>query len=616
MILENPTVRSFQYFIDPSKAKAFQNYPGFVGRYVGYLTFASNYYLHGLDVRGYHLYNLIIHIVNAFLVYLIVLLTFSTQRMKESALAAGAGHVALFSALLFVSHPVQTQAVTYIIQRFASLAACFYLASLACYIIARLSAQSTPQRVFYALSFISAVLAMKTKETAFTLPLAIALYEWMFFRGEFKRRFLRLVPLLLTMLIIPLSFISLDSPEGEIIKDVEDTTRISDVSRTGYLLTEFRVVVTYIRLLFFPVNQNLDYDYPVSHSLFEPPVFLSFLFLICILGLGIYLLGRSRTGDEAGRFAAFGVFWFFLALSVESTLIPLHVIFEHRVYLPSAGAFWALGIGAYLLVTRLRHKWTRALAVSSMFLVPLVLSYAAYERNKVWGTERGLWEDVVSKSPNKARGHSNLGNAYEAEGQVDVAVEHFNIALELDPDNEVTHYNLGNAYRDKGLPDKAIEQYLTAVRLKPDYAEAHNNLGNVYRAKGSTEKALEHLEAALKLKPYKAEIHYNLGNAYVSEGLTERAIEHYDSALRLKPDYVSAHNNIAAAYLSKNMVEKAVEHYRAALGLNPGHVKAHYNLGLIHFIKGDMDAARREFQAVLWIDPENRDARRYLEGMK
>ena len=615
-IVDNSIIKDKEYFLSPSKAAGFPKYDDFISRYVGYLTFALNYNLHGLDVTGYHVTNIAIHIINAFLVYLIVLLTFRTPRMKESKAAAGAGYIALFSALLFVSHPVQTQAVTYIIQRFASLAACFYLASLTCYITARLSEKRTPRISFYVLSFLFAVLAMKTKETAFTLPLAAALYEWMFFRGEFKKRLIRLLPLLLTMLIIPLSLISLDFQGEEIIKDIAETTRVGDLSRTDYLLTEFRVLVTYLRLLLIPLNQNLDYDYPLYHSFLDPPVFLSFLLLICILGLGVYLLGRSRTGDKAGRLAAFGVFWFFLALSVESSIIPLHVIFEHRVYLPSAGVFWAVSTGAYLLIAGLKHKGTRTLAVSSMVLVPLVLSYAAYERNNVWGTERGLWEDVVSKSPNKARGYNNLGNAYHTEGQIDVAIDNFMIALSLDPDNEVTHYNLGNAYRDKGLPEKAIDQYLTAVRLRPGYAEAHNNLGNAYRAGGNTEKAIEHLLISIKLKTDNAQAHYNLGNALRSEGMADRAIEQYNKALQFKPDYVEAHNNMAAAYLLKGMVEKSVEHYRAALKLNPDYLKAHLNLGLIHLRKGNINEAQREFQAVLRIDPGNRDARRHLEEMK
>jgi hypothetical protein len=158
-IVETPIIKDAGYFFAPSKAAGFSKYAAFIRRYVGYLTFALNYNLHGLDVTGYHVTNLAIHIVNAFLVYLIVLLTFRTPRMKDSRAAAGAGYIALLSALLFVSHPVQTQAVTYIIQRFASLAACFYLASLTCYITARLSAKSTPRLSFYVLSFLFAVLA-------------------------------------------------------------------------------------------------------------------------------------------------------------------------------------------------------------------------------------------------------------------------------------------------------------------------------------------------------------------------------------------------------------------------------------------------------------------------
>lgn len=612
-IVNNPIIQEKGYFLSPSKADGFLKYDDFKSRFVGYLSFAVNYGLHGLDVTGYHAINLAVHIASAFLVYLIALLTFRTPRMKESRAAAGAGHIALLSALLFVSHPVQTQAVTYIVQRFASLVTFFYLASLACYITARLSEKSTPRVSFYVLSVLSAVLAMKTKENAFTLPLAATLYEWVFFRGEFKQRFLRLAPLLATMLIIPFTYISLDGPAGEIIKDLDNTTRAQDMSRADYLLTEFRVIVTYIRLLFIPLNLNLDYDYPVYHSFFEPPVFLSFLFLACILGLGGYLLGRSRTGDGAGRLAAFGVFWFFLTLSVESGVIPLHVIFEHRVYLPSAGVFWAVSTGAYLLISSLRSRRARAMAVSFMTLVPLVLSFASYERNTVWGTKRSLWEDVISKSPNKARGYTNLGNAYHAEGEIDRAVEHFRIALRLEPDNEVTHFNLGNAYRDKDMPEQAIEQYLTAVRLRPDYADAHNNLGNAYRAFGRTDKAIEHLLISIKHKPGNVEAHYNLGNALRSEGMTDRALEQYGKALSINPNYVQAHNNIAAAYISKGNLEKAVEHYRTALRLKPDHINARLNLGLIYMRKGNPSEAKREFQHVLRIDPGNRNATRYLK---
>jgi tetratricopeptide (TPR) repeat protein len=413
------------------------------------------------------------------------------------------------------------------------------------------------------------------------------------------------------MLIIPLSLISLDSSAGEIIDDIEDTTRKQDISRTDYLLTEFRVIVTYIRLLLIPISQNLDYDYPLYSSFFEPPVFLSFLFLICILGAGIYLLRRSRTGDETGRFAAFGIFWFFIALSVESSVIPLQVIYEHRVYLPSVGAFMSLGTGTFLLIETLKGKASRHVMVSFLVVILMVLSAATYARNSVWKSEVSLWEDVVRKSPEKPRGHNNLGLAYWAEGLTENAIEHYQMALKLNPDYAEAHNNLGNIYY-RGPVDKAIEHYRIALRLKPDYAEAHYNQGNAYASKGLIDKAIEHYRIALRLKPDYAEAYNNLGVIYFNKGFFDRAVESHKTAIRLKPDYAEAHINIGCVYGAKGLPDKAIEHFQIALSLNPDYAETHYNLGLAYFQKGLMEKARREFEAAIKINPGYNEARQYL----
>ena len=220
-IVENPIVMDLKYFTQPSEAEIFSGtfqYKEFMKRFIGYLSFALNYKAHGLDVRGYHITNLLIHIINGILLYSLVMLTFRTPWFSDSYLNDKSRVVALFSALLFVSHPVQTQAVTYIVQRFASLATMFYLMSLVFYVTWRLrtavrSSESGAWKnhIIYIMSLVSAVLAMKTKETAFTLPLAIMLYEFLFFKGKVKMRLLRLMPLILTMLIIPLTYFGLDS---------------------------------------------------------------------------------------------------------------------------------------------------------------------------------------------------------------------------------------------------------------------------------------------------------------------------------------------------------------------------------------------------------------------
>ncbi|MBI4689558.1 MAG: hypothetical protein HY754_04755, partial [Nitrospirae bacterium] len=374
-IAKNPIIKNLSFFIQPSKAKVFNTsdigsarYDTFIMRYIGYLTIALNYKIHGLDVTGYHIFNLTIHILNAILIYWLVILTLKTpyfaMRSSEFGIrnsenniphsAFGIPHffspinpfmvrqahhdtsvtlslskdtyLPLFVALIFVCHPIQTQAVTYIYQRFVSLATFFYLLSLVMYIKFRIHDTkkmhdagytihdkenhtscimnrescivSHASCIMYLASLFSAVLAMKTKEIAFTLPITITLYEFMFFNdsrftihdSRFKR-ILYLIPLLLTMSIIPLSFVGIDKPiEHLIISDVSEVTKFQvEMSRWDYLFTQPRVILTYIRLFFLPVNQNLNYDLPVFNSFLEPAVILSFLLLLAIFGLGIYL---------------------------------------------------------------------------------------------------------------------------------------------------------------------------------------------------------------------------------------------------------------------------------------------------------------------------------------
>lgn len=490
-IVHNPAIKDLRYFTG-TRASGFQSFDALTSRFIGYLSFVLNYYLHGLDLTGYHIVNLVIHIINALLVYWLVILTFSTPyfaNRQNSAHQHGdhslpANLMALFSALLFASHPIQTQAVTYIVQRFASLATLFYLLSLVSYIKWRISffqaLNSGPGSrklkpasfLIYLASVLSAVLAMKTKEIAFTLPIIITLYEFMFFEGTIKKRVLWLTPLILTVLIIPLSLISVDKPLGEIINDMSEGTRLqSPLSRWDYLFTQFRVIVTYIRLIFLPVNQNIDYDYPAYHSFFDAEVFLSFLFLLSVAGLAIFLLCRSRLAPSASRLAAFGIFWFFITLSVESSVIPIaDVIYEHRVYLPSIGFFTALisAIGTAGEKWGSMAEYTVKVAVSIMLTVVLALSATAYVRNDYWRDGIRLWIKAVEASPDKARSHFNLGLAYLDKRRFDEAIKEFQIVLKQLPDFAKAHNNLGLIYIDQGRTDDAIKEFQAVLKINPN----------------------------------------------------------------------------------------------------------------------------------------------------
>ncbi|HXX58309.1 MAG TPA: tetratricopeptide repeat protein, partial [Thermodesulfovibrionales bacterium] len=444
-IINEPVIRDIKNFVSDRRGHDYNP-----RRFIGYLSLAINYHFGGVDVIGYHMVNLLIHICNALLLYFFVLLTFRTTSMEqlEGSPSPAPSLIALFSALFFVSHPLQTQAVTYIIQRFASLATFFYLLSIVMYIKGRLAMETqdgTEGRLFsgscllsYLIAIISAVCAMKTKEIAFTLPLVIVLYELIFFRSLVKKTVLFLLPVLMTLIIIPISVLHSDRPLGEILSDVSEMTKVqTQMSRWEYLVTEMRVIVTYIRLIFLPIGQNLDYDYPVYHSLFTPSVFLSFLFLLAILGLGVYLLLRGMKNNSPSlathhRLMGFGILWFFITLSVESSIIPIaDVIFEHRLYLPLVGVFTGMTTGLLIAAKRLKIET----AVILLFvLLTLLFSGLTYARNNQWRDEISLWQDIVEKSPHKARPYNGLGAAYASSGQLDKAIAEYQTALRLKPD--------------------------------------------------------------------------------------------------------------------------------------------------------------------------------------
>ena len=338
-------------------------------RWIGFISFALNYHFGKLDVFGYHLVNICIHLISAILVYFLVLLSFKTPCLKDNKISHYAASISLASGLIFVAHPIQTQAVTYIVQRFTSLATLFYLLSLVLFIKARLQNQeggsffSPSHLACYLGSLLAAYLAMKTKEITITLPAIILLYEFSFFSPSLRalaRKLPYLIPLLLTFFIIPFSRYGIGllgisggtfmgiAEVGDVIGDATQET--ATISRTDYLLTQSNVIVTYIRLLFFPVNQNLDYDYPVSRTLFAFPTFFSFLFLTLIVIFAVWIFKKSRL-------ISFGIFWFFITLSVESSIIPIRdVIFEHRVYLPSVGFVIFLTVAIYQMMEQIKTK--------------------------------------------------------------------------------------------------------------------------------------------------------------------------------------------------------------------------------------------------------------------
>jgi len=595
-IVENPKIKHLSNLLDLSGS-----------RYVGYLSFAINYYFGGLNVFGYHLVNLLIHITNGFLVYLLVHLLFKTPKMLSSTSVQNnftrtpfvASWIALATALLFVAHPIQTQAVTYIVQRFASLATLFYLLTVVLYLKWRLSPPHIKYRsVLFIGALVSTVLAMKTKEMTFTLPFMLLLIETVFLGPFTRKRWLTLIPFLLMLMIIPLS-----RPGDAGLAKVTEV-----ISRSDYLFTQFRVIVTYLRLLIYPVNQNLEYDYPIFDSMLEPQVFLSFLFLLTLFFISVYFLFAPRFISHSLRLAGFGLLWFFLTLSIESSIIPLgRVIFEHRLYLPSIGFFLAASV--VIIGASRRRKVLKGLTIGGLVLL---LSMATYQRNLIWKDELTLWTDVVEKSPKKYVGYLNLGKGYLESKELDKAIQQFKTVIQINPDSYLAHNNLGRAYQEQGKIEEAFRSFMNVLTLKPDFSGVYTNLGELYLKQGRHQEALREFKTAIILNPNDTDAHNNLGITYKQMGQYEQAIKAYQTALILDPDYAEIHSNLGNVFKEQGHLEEALKKYNKALVLKPDFALAHYNVGLVNDQQGNFGGAVVAYEKAVQFKPDFAEAHNNL----
>lgn len=547
-IVDNPLIRSIRNLWPPSG-----------GRWFGFLTFALNYMSGGLDPVGYHLVNTSIHILTAVSVYWFVRITFRTPYFSGHPRSViPDAWLAFAAAVVFVAHPVQTQAVTYIVQRFASLAALLFMLSLDFYILARLRGRgfttagpaeaprdTRAMLLLYTAAALSALLSLKTKENAFTLPLVAVMYDLMFISGPAQvaaavRRHRRAVAAVSLPVLACAGYIvgTCDLPA------LFDTFRATnEISRHDYLITQFRVIITYIRLLFLPVGQTIDHYYPVYRSILEPSVLASLAGLLLLLSTALCLLKASRTGNRYLRLVSFGIFWFFVTLSIESSIIPIiDVMFEHRLYLPGIGAIIAVTAATAHLLEKplLTPGQARRSAALVLAAAVMALSIAAYVRNGVWKNELTLWSDAIAKKPLNPRGYNMLGSYYRSGFRIYDAIYYYRKALEVDS----------------------------------NYAEARTNLGNAYIQTGRFEEGMNELMAAAASNRFDAIdagiLYYNIGKGFYQKGMIDQAVTNLTIALRFNPAEPWVHFLLGEAYRKKNMPTESAASFRKAHELDPG----------------------------------------------
>ncbi|OHB90330.1 MAG: hypothetical protein A3C38_04795 [Planctomycetes bacterium RIFCSPHIGHO2_02_FULL_50_42] len=554
-------------------------------------SFALNYYFSGLSVEGYHWTNISLHLLNGILVYL-----FATIILNQHPLNTRDGKtsttpvLAMFIALLFVTSPVQTHTVNYIVERNGELASTFYLLSFMFF--TKAVSTSRVSMLPYAGSVIFFVISMYCKEIAYTAFIMMFLYYVCFVSGDWRGWF-RGLPL-----VFPYAFLTVMhirkliptatmQPLGVQSSGGGDTIVNNMVHPWQYLLTQAVVAIEYLKLLVWPLpgRLNVDYDVTLVDNVWELPTAVPTIIFIGLLCIALTLLLLNRL-----RLPVFLVLWFLVVLLPNSSFFPggiNELMVCYRLYLPSLAFYMLLVIGVHKLFCYLGKKkgieLNRLRLGELAVLTGIVLFYSicAYEHNKVWKTEVSLWEDAVKKSPNKLRPHYNLGKAYELDGMLDEAEAGYAGCIEMFGKAPHSGRNLGiesyyraslalaAIYSNKGKHTEAIELYKGSLKICPRDAEGRNNLGLAYYRAGYLGEAEREFRLAIELNPKLSVAHENLGALYEIKGESNAALAAFTEAVTVDPQNGKAHIRLGQLWWNfKNRPDMALMHLNEALKLN------------------------------------------------
>jgi Flp pilus assembly protein TadD len=586
-IINNPTIRHLGTALSPPVNTTA------AGRPIVNLSLAINFAISGTGVWSYHALNLAVHILAGFTLFGIA------RRLLALSGAAEALSIAFCAALIWTLHALQTESVTYIVQRAESLMGLFYLQTV--YWFVRWQQPAPPHRgagaagngeggqsagastragiSCAALSIAFCCLGMATKEVMVSAPVGVLLLDRLYFAGSFGRawRLRKFYYVGLAATWIPL--IALVWRTGIMADLVSHNGNRSEISGVGpgasawqYWATQPEAIVRYLKLAVWPHPLVLDYGtqwlstpgHPASAGELMSRLLGPGAVVAVLAGATLYALIRNSP---------FGLLGFcFFAILAPTSVIPgdRQTAADHRMYLALIPVVLVFVLGAY-------RRLGRA-AVPSCLVLAAALGFLSFERNQDYSSEERIWGDTVAKRPDNYFARANLGTVLLNEpGRLDDAIAQYEEAVRLKPDLYGARIDLGNALSNvPGRLDDAIAQYEEALRLKPDLYGARIGLGNALSTMpGRLDDAIAQYEGALRLRPDNAAGHFNLGNALSrAPGRLDDTIAQYREALSLKPDYAKAHFSLAVALLRLGHADEAREHLEAGLRLQPDDAQA------------------------------------------
>ena len=611
----------------------------------GIYTFALNYAWHGYQVWGYHATNLAIHILAGLTLFGIVRRTLSSGVLADRY-RTSATPLAFSVALLWLVHPLNTQAVTYIVQRLESLMGLCYLLTLYCFI----RAQDSAKRAFgwYSASIVCCAFGMGVKEVMVTAPLMVLWYHRTFVAQSWQAMFHGKSRYYYPILFATWGVLAWAMLRSHTEYESGAIGTVKGVTPIEYLLSQAGVITHYLQLSVWPYGQCFDYGWPVARTTAEivpPLLFIGALFV--------------ATVWATYRYPAWGFLggWFFVILGPTSSIVPiLDLAFEQRMYLPLAAvvAVFVFAVRETLTYLANRRDYSeqllRSLGVGIIALVILQMSVLTWARNEVFRRELSLWEDAVIKAPQNARAHYNFGTLLYHAGDSDRALLHCQKAVDLKPDYAEAHThmgvvlmernqlqaaeachrkalalnansaqtqtNLGITLWKQGKHELGLKHFRQAIALNPRNAEAHTNLGKALAEQGQTEEALASCRKALELRPDDSKVLYNIAVTLDEAGQGDEAIAHYQKAIKIKPAFPQAHHNLATLLAERGRLDEAIKHFRQAIEISPNLVVSYLGMGDVLAGRGDTDGAITCYEKALSIDPADTQAADRLKSIR
>lgn len=531
LVRDNPYIRSwsgvkdvFTKDIGTGYGKRYEFY-----RPIQMLTYIIDYSFGGLNVRAYHITNTLLHILVALAIFWLINILYSNQL------------VSFLASIFFITHPVHTEAVTYISGRADLLASLFILLSFITY----LKYTAFPSKVNFAISILAYVFAIFSKELSLILPAIIILYHNIFKKKVKLNLFLSLLAITFVYLVCRLAIL------GPFERSFFSNGLYARI--IGF----FAAISDYVRLLILPFNFHMEYGNKIftlaNHKVIFGAIISSFLLVAAF---------RYKTNK---RSLSFAIFWFFLTLLPQSNIYPVNAYMaEHWLYLPSVGYF--LIISECVAYVRNSEK-LKFLAIVFVSTTIIFYSFLTIKQNIYWKNPVAFYERNLKFNPNSPRLLNNLALKYKNEGNYNKAIALYKRAIEFNPSYVEAFNNLGVLYTTMRRFDEAIILYKRAIEIKPDYTKAYNNLGTVYRETGQCQQAIDCYKKAIEINPDYFMAYYNLGNTFQKIGNTDEAIIFYKKTISINPHYSAAYNDLSMLYHKKGEYVLSIAYYDKAIKL-------------------------------------------------